>query len=53
MRVSLLIGYGALKLSQDPHKLTDRVVGGVRTIKVINVVVEDMLRERFELNQGH
>jgi hypothetical protein len=34
--------YGLAKLSQEPHRLTDRVLGGVRTMKVIRVVVADM-----------
>lgn len=37
--------YGFVKLSQEPHRVTDRVVGGVRTMKVINVVVFDMVAE--------
>ena len=39
IRESLVITYGVEKLSQEPHRLTNLVVGGVRTMKVIKVVV--------------
>ena len=43
MRESLRIAYGFEKLSKEPHSVTERVVGGVRTMKVIRVVVVVMI----------